>query len=73
MTNGMEWIESSEATLGKINDTVWQYAETGLEEIRSSQFLAEVLREHGFTVESDIASRIKSEGERDERKRRRQS
>ena len=55
MTNGMEWIESSEATLGKINDTVWQYAETGLEEIRSSQFLAEVLREHGFTVESDIA------------------
>ena len=55
MTKGMEWIESSEATLGKINDTVWQYAETGLEEIRSSQFLAEVLREHGFTVESDIA------------------
>ena len=55
MTEGMRWIESSEEVLGKINDTVWQYAETGLEERRSSRLLIDTLREYGFDVESNIA------------------
>ncbi len=55
MTEGMRWIESGEEVLGKINDTVWQYAETGLEEKRSAQFLIDTLREYGFDVESNIA------------------
>ena len=56
MTEGMQWIESSEEVLGKINDTVWKYAETGLKEKRSSQFLIDILRKYGFDAEMNVAA-----------------
>jgi aminobenzoyl-glutamate utilization protein B len=42
-------------TFGKISDSIWQYAELGLQEFRSSKLLADTLEAAGFTVERGLA------------------
>lgn len=43
------------ARFGKISDTIWEYAELGLQEFRSAELLASTLEEAGFTVERGLA------------------
>jgi len=38
-----------------LSDTIWEYAELGLEEFKYSKLLADELEKHGFKVEMDIA------------------
>jgi len=40
---------------GKISETIWSYAELGLQEFKSSALLMSTLKEAGFTVESGLA------------------
>ena len=40
---------------GKISDTIWEYAELGMQEFKSSKLLADMLEEAGFTVERGAA------------------
>jgi len=40
---------------GNISDKIWEYAELGLQEFRSSKLLADTLEEAGFTVERGLA------------------
>ncbi len=40
---------------GKISDTIWSYAELGLQEFQSSALLIKTLENEGFTVEKDLA------------------
>ncbi len=40
---------------GKISDTIWEYAELGMQEFKSSKLLADMLEEEGFTVERGAA------------------
>ena len=40
---------------GKISDSIWEYAELGLQEFRSSKLLADTLEQAGFKVERGLA------------------
>lgn len=49
------WIDANGQTLNRINRNIWTWAETGLEEVRSSRELQDVLAANGFTVEAGVA------------------
>jgi aminobenzoyl-glutamate utilization protein B len=49
------WIEGNRDRIIEISDMVWEYAELGLTEHRSSKLLADELESHGFDVERGIA------------------
>jgi aminobenzoyl-glutamate utilization protein B len=50
-----DWIENNKKLIIEISDKVWEFAELGLIESRSSALLAEELEKHGFKVERGIA------------------
>lgn len=49
------WIDQNAETLQQINRNIWTWAETGLEETKSSEELQNALRANGFTVEAGVA------------------
>jgi len=51
----LDWIENNKRLLSEISDKVWEFAELGLIEFKSSVLLAEELEKHGFKVKRKIA------------------
>ncbi len=53
----LDWLSRPEAVeqFGKISDTIWSYAELGLQEYKSSALLAKTLEAEGFTVKKGLA------------------
>ncbi len=53
----LNWLSQSEVVekFGKISDSIWSYAELGMQEYKSSKLLADTLEEAGFTVERGLA------------------
>ena len=51
----MAWVDGNVSTLNRVNRNIWGWAETGLEEVKSSNELQELLRTNGFTVEPGVA------------------
>ena len=49
------WIEDNKERIIEISDAVWDYAELGLVEYKSSKLLADELESHGFRVERGVA------------------
>jgi aminobenzoyl-glutamate utilization protein B len=49
------WIDGHADALKKVNRNIWTYAETGLDETKSSKELLELLRANGFAVEAGAA------------------
>src|SRR6188768_1791073 len=54
-TAALGWIDSNGATLRSVNRNIWTWAETGLEETKSSEELQTLLKSNGFTVEAGVA------------------
>ncbi|MBA7496337.1 p-aminobenzoyl-glutamate hydrolase subunit B [subsurface metagenome] len=50
-----DWIENNKELIIGISDRVWEFAELGLIELKSSALLADELEKHGFRVERGIA------------------
>jgi aminobenzoyl-glutamate utilization protein B len=50
-----EWIEANKERLIELSDKVWQFAELGLVEHKSSALLTDELKKHGFRVERGVA------------------
>jgi len=50
-----KWIDEHRQEFTDVSDNVWQYAELGLVETRSSKLIADKLREHGFKVKHGVA------------------
>ncbi len=55
-TAALGWIDSNASTLNRVNRNIWTWAETGLEETKSSAELQALLRDNGFTVEAGVAN-----------------
>ena len=51
----LDWIEKNKDMLIEISDKVWEFAELGLIEFKSSALLADELEKHGFKVERGVA------------------
>jgi aminobenzoyl-glutamate utilization protein B len=49
------WIDENRERIVEISDAVWEHAELGLVEHRSSKLLADELEKHGFEVERGVA------------------
>jgi len=49
------WIEDNKKRLIEISDKIWEFAELGLVEFKSSALLADELEKNGFTVERGVA------------------
>ncbi|HSF18834.1 MAG TPA: amidohydrolase [Vicinamibacteria bacterium] len=49
------WVDANADTLKRVNQNIWSYAETGLEEVRSAKELVDLLRANGFTVDEGVA------------------
>jgi aminobenzoyl-glutamate utilization protein B len=50
-----EWIENNKSRIIEISDKIWEFAELGLVEFKSSSLLADELEKNGFKVERGIA------------------
>ncbi len=51
----LEWIGSNKERIIEICDKIWEYAELGLIEYKSSKLLADELEKHGFEVKRGVA------------------
>ncbi len=49
------WIDANAASLKKLNRTIWEAAEVGLEEHRSSQAIKEYLKAQDFRLQEGVA------------------
>lgn len=54
-SKAFEYISSRESDLIRISDTIWGFAELGLQEFKSSALLADELRKAGFEMEMGVA------------------
>jgi aminobenzoyl-glutamate utilization protein B len=52
---GLQWIEENGSRLIELSRKIWNYAELGLEERRSSQVMTDFLSSEGFTVKKNVA------------------
>ena len=50
-----DWIEANQGPFNDAADAIWQAAELGMEEKKSSAKLIELLENNGFTVETGVA------------------
>ncbi|GAH48235.1 unnamed protein product, partial [marine sediment metagenome] len=50
------WIKRNKDTFIEISDKIWEYAELGLQESKSSDLLVKTLKENGFSVDIGVAS-----------------
>ena len=51
-----EIVESKAATITRLSDKIWEYAELSLLEYKSTAAYVELLKEEGFTVEENLCS-----------------
>jgi len=51
----LNWMSNNESRIIEISDRIWEFAELGLQEFKSSSLLAEELRKAGFKVEMGVA------------------
>lgn len=51
----IKWIEENRGRIVEISDRIWEFAELGLMEFKSSALLADELERHGFRVERGVA------------------
>ena len=51
----LDFLESYQKRMAEIAKAIWEYAELGLEEVRSSAMLAKELEAHGFRVTRGVA------------------
>ena len=51
----LDWIDKNQGRLVEIADAIWEYAEVGLQEFKSSALLADELQKAGFAVERGVA------------------
>jgi len=53
----LDWLSQPQVVekFGKVSDTIWSYAELGMQEFNSSKLLADTLEQAGFKVERGLA------------------
>lgn len=51
----LEWVENNEAELVKASDTIWKWAEVGLQEMKTSKLVSDSLEKNGFKLQRGVA------------------
>ena len=55
LRQAIKWVRANRELLIDVSDQIWQFAELGLEEFKSSSILKKTLNEAGFSVSSNVA------------------
>jgi len=50
----LSWIDENKSHLVGVSDQIWDFAELGLQEFKSSALLIQELEKHGFNIESGV-------------------
>ena len=53
--NAIKFVDENAGIFTGVSDAVWDCAELSLKEFKSAKLYCDVLREHGFTVEENLA------------------
>jgi len=56
MQTGLKWIDDNSSDLIGLSQQIWEFAETGLNEEKSSALLAEYLEDEGFSIEKGVGN-----------------
>ena len=51
----IDWVDSNAQILNQVNKKIWTWAETGLQEFKSSRELMDLLRANGFEIQEGVA------------------
>lgn len=51
-----EWIQNNKQNFTEISDKIWEFAELGFQEYKSSELLVKTLEENGFNLNKGVAS-----------------
>ena len=51
----LNWIEENDSLIVRVSNTIWEFAELGLEEFRSSKLISDTLKKAKFDVETGVA------------------
>lgn len=54
-TSTRNWIKQHKKRIIEISETIWEYAELGYKEYKSSELLVKELEKHGFSVNKGVA------------------
>jgi len=54
MKNGLLWINENTPELTALSQAIWEYAEVGLKEQRSSEVLKQFIQKNGFKIETGV-------------------
>ena len=51
----MDYVERNKQALADLNDAIFYFAEPGMQEVRTSKLMTDLLAEAGFSVEMGIS------------------
>jgi len=51
----VDWIEDNKELIVDVHQKIWEWAEVGLQELKSGKLMADILEENGFDVERGVA------------------
>ena len=51
----VDWIEENKELIVDVHQKIWEWAEVGLQELKSGKLMADILEENGFEVERGVA------------------
>ena len=49
------WIDENERRIVEISDAIWEFAEVGLQEFKSSKLQVEEMEKYGFKIDTGVA------------------
>jgi len=52
----VDWVEANKGDFYKISDAIWNYAELGMEEYKSSKAIISYIEKNGFAVETGVVN-----------------
>jgi aminobenzoyl-glutamate utilization protein B len=51
----IDWVKDNEKMLVDVHQKIWEYAEVGLQELKTSNLLTNILEKEGFTLKKGVA------------------
>ena len=52
----LDWIEENKELLTDVHQQIWEFAEVGLQEMKTSKLVTDILEKNGFRMEKGVAS-----------------
>jgi aminobenzoyl-glutamate utilization protein B len=51
----LEWVDENKEMLADVHQRIWEFAEVGLQELKTAKIMIEILEKNGFKIERGVA------------------